>query len=116
MDNGGVFSFHGRAWKVECPSPAKSTIDVIVSPSRGILAVYKDRTYDVASFEKQRKAKVKKAALPPMPPAADHPWRTGEFDASFNTHVYSDLEIISMLNELFLNPWPDGDVANSAKI
>ena len=102
MDNGGVFSFHGRAWKVERPSPAKSTIDVIVSPSRGILAVYKGSAYTVVNFEKQRKTKEKKAATPPAPPAAGHPWRTGAFDASFNTHVFSDMEIVSMLNELFL--------------
>ena len=103
MDAGGVFSFGGRAWKVGCPPSKKATVEVVISPVRGVLAIRDGQVHEAARFERPRKQNsgMSKTAKPRQAPSDTHPWKSGVFDESFRTKTFSDMEIVSMLHEIF---------------
>jgi hypothetical protein len=51
VDNGGVFSFNGKLWKViNDDIPGKFTVEVVASATKGIIALYKGKALDVLPY------------------------------------------------------------------
>lgn len=109
LDNGYVFSFYNKHYQVildDNSIPVKSRITVLVSPSFGIRAQYKDNIYEVIPFIKPKRnkknetketTKSKKIYKPPQ----DHYFKQGQSKFKKLTFEESDKDILNMLEEIF---------------
>ncbi|GAW91719.1 integrase, partial [Calderihabitans maritimus] len=68
VDNGGIFSFHNRHFKVICddvnPIPPRAKVDVLVSPVFGVKVQYNDTVFDTLPFAKPKKRVQKTESTP----------------------------------------------------
>jgi hypothetical protein len=106
MDNGGVFSFHGKLWKIADDTiPPKTKVSVIVSAEKGILAQYKGKTVDVMRFIKPKKATAPKTERKPYIPPNDHYHKRGKPAIPLYSSDCTDKEIFNMLQDVFLSKY-----------
>lgn len=113
VDAGGVFSFRGKSFKLPNNEYTKniyagSSIDVLSSPSFGVMAQYKGFVLDVIPFipPKRKKSSPKppsewKSTAHPVP--LSHPYKFGS--AFSSSLVGTRDEIIDMLEDIFLSAY-----------
>jgi len=103
VDNGGVFSFHGKLLKIVSDDvPNKARIEVIASAERGIFALYKGKILDVLPTIKPSKASKPKTERSKVIPADDHPFRRSRPQIPLYSSDLVHTEIYNMLNDIFL--------------
>lgn len=112
IDNGCVFSFKGKYFQPVfnghiAPIPAKSQVDVLVSPHFGIRVQFKNVVYDVIPFVKSKKssipgtAKEKRIYRPPE----NHYYKYGRELWPKLIFTETDQDILAMLEEIFLTKY-----------
>ena len=103
VDNGAEFSFHGKSWIVVGEGiPGRSKIEVIVSATKGIIALYKGNTFEVLPYIKPKKASRQKNELAKTFPSHDHCWRRGKPPIPLYSSDLVHSEVYAMLNDIFL--------------
>jgi transposase len=103
IDNGGVFSFHGKLFKVISGDvPSKTKIEVIASATKGIIVLYKGKTFDVLPYINPKKASNPKADPTKYIPPDDHYYKHGKPKTPLYSSDLVDFEIHTMLNNIFL--------------
>lgn len=115
VDNGGVFSFYGKHFKVEPKEnqpfiPPNTNINVFVSSITGVRVEYKGINYETVPFIKPKKVsldapKQHKAAC--YRPPDTHYYKYGQNLFKRVTFEESDREILEMLEEIFLGKYKD---------
>ena len=104
VDNGGVFSFNSKLWKVTndgLPS-SKFSVEVVVSATRGIIALYKGKELDVLPYIKPKKAgtpKTERKQPSTLGHHAHNNWLPSQPRYSFDL---ADSEIRKMVEDIFL--------------
>lgn len=105
-DNGGVFSFHGKSFKiVDYAVSGKSKIEVVASATRGIFALNKGKEVNVTPYIKPKKAAPPKAEKKPPSTLGHHAhgnWKPTQPRYSFDL---ANKEIKKMLEEIFLSKY-----------
>jgi transposase len=106
LDNGGVFSFRGKLFKVSSEEvPQKAKIEVIASATRGIVILFKGKPYDVVPFIKPKKISKPKTERKVNIPSDEHCWRfNGPQIPLYSSDLVSS-EIYKMLNDIFLSKY-----------
>jgi transposase len=105
-DNGGVFSFSGKPWKIiGYDVPGKTKVEVVASARCGLLALHKGKRHDVAPFVKPEKAKKPKADRLMVKPAEDHPFRQSIHQMPLYSTDLAYPEIHKMLEDIFLSKY-----------
>lgn len=110
VDNGGVFSFYNRHFKVicdgVCPIPPRAKVEVLVSPVFGVKVQYNDTVFKTLPFVKPKRVqktvsapKEKKTYRPPD----THYYKYGHSLFPKLTFEESDREILKMLEKIFLS-------------
>ena len=105
VDKGGVFSFDGKLWKVigsGLPSN-KFKADVLVSATKGIIALYEGKTLDVLPHVKPKKAA--KAERKPPSTLRHHAHGNWQRNPTLFSSDMVDSEIRSMLEDIFLSKY-----------
>lgn len=110
IDRGGVLSYYNRSFKiVDSPYsdliPHNAKVQVFVSPKFGVKVQYKSYVFDTIRFIKPKKTIEKSQIQLPVKPSEDHCWR---YEQSFPTKItdeYSNQEILSMLENIFLSKY-----------
>lgn len=105
-DNGGVFSFHGKSFKiVDYKEPGKVKVEVVASAARGIFALYNGEELDVVPHIKPKKATAPSGAE--QKPASAHNRNRPIWDPKAYRYSsdLSDSEICKMLEEIFLSKY-----------
>jgi transposase len=107
VDNGGVFSFHGKSWKVMSDDlPGKVRIEVIASATKGILALYKGKILDVLPYVKPKKSsKPKTVERTKYIPPDDHAYKRGKPKTPLYSSDLAHSEVYQILNEIFLSKY-----------
>lgn len=113
VDNGGVFSFYGKQFKVvqeeNQPSiPTRATVNVFISSITGVRVEYNGRIYETVPFVKLRKsatADSPKEPKTPYRPPDSHYYKYGKSLFKPVTFEESDREILEMLQEIFLGKY-----------
>lgn len=113
VDAGGVFSFKGRTFKLPNNEYTKNiyagtTVDVLSSPSFGVMAQYKGIVLEVLPFIPPKRKKsppksqsVRKSTAHAV--ALDHPYK---FGVAFPTPLIETRdEIVDMLEDIFLSAY-----------
>jgi hypothetical protein len=113
IDNGDVFSFGSRSFKVICENtdvriPPKTYIDILLSPRFGMKAMYKGQTFVVVAYAKPKrennensKSKPRKVYTPPD----DHYFKHGHILWPKLSFTESNQEILEMLEDVFLKKY-----------
>lgn len=109
FDNGGVFSFYSRTFKIVADKPDrilphKGNISVLVSPMFGVRACFAGVVYDVVPFIKPENA-AKKAATTASKkyiPDDSHYYKYGHMLIKKVTFEDNDLAILKLLEKIFL--------------
>ncbi len=110
FDNGGVFSFYNRSFKIvstrpETVLPYRGKIDVLVSPTFGVRAAFAGIVYDVIPFIKPEKAVQKspvKSKKTKYIPDDSHYYKYGHQLIKKVTFEDNDIAILKMLEKIFL--------------
>ncbi len=110
FDNGGVFSFYNRHFKIisDKPNwvlPHRGNIDVLVSPLFGVRAAFAGIIYDVIPFvkpEKIQKSPSVKTKKQKYIPDDSHYYKYGHQLIKKVTFEDNDLAILKMLEKIFL--------------
>jgi transposase len=113
FDNGGVFSFYNRTFKIitgkpDSILPHKGDINVLVSPVFGVRACFAGIVYDVVPFVKPEKA-AKSTSVKPRTkyiPDDSHYYKYGHKLISKVTFEDNDIAILKMLERIFLWKMP----------
>jgi len=106
IDNGGVFSFYGKLFKVVSDGiPNKVKIEVLASPTRGVVAQYKGKTFDVLPYLKPQKVSSPKPERKQAIPPDDHYYKRGKPAIPLYSSDLIDPEIHKMLNDIFLSKY-----------
>jgi transposase len=106
VDRGGVFSFHGRLFKITDPGvPTKARIDVIASAAKGIVAMYKGRELEVLPYIKPQKTVSQKTDRMPTIPSDNHPYKRGKPPIPLYSSDLVHSEIFGMLSDIFLSKY-----------
>ncbi|KXG73719.1 hypothetical protein AN618_24690 [Fervidicola ferrireducens] len=113
VDNGGVFSFYGKQFKViqkeNQPSiPTRATVNVFISSITGVRVEYNGRIYETVPFVKPKKSAVAddpKETKSPYRPPDSHYYKYGQNLFKPVTFEESDREILEMLQEIFLGKY-----------
>jgi hypothetical protein len=100
-DKGGVFSFNGKLWKITNDGlpGSKFNVEVIASPAKGIMALYKGRVLDVLPYIKPKKAAPERKQPSKLGHHAHGNWEDSQPRYSFDL---ADSEIRKMLDDIFL--------------
>lgn len=110
IDNGGIFSFCNRQFKVlahesAAPIPPKAKILVLVSPAFGIKVQFKDTIFSVLPYISGRKPRSttdpvlrSKTSVPET-----HPWKFGQSLTPKLSFEDDNQAILSMLESIFLS-------------
>jgi len=103
-DKGGVFSFSGKLWKImnDGLPGSKFNVEVIASPARGILALYKGRVLDVLPYVKPKKTSPERKQPSTLGHHAHGNWESSQPRYSFDL---ADSEIRKMLEDVFLSKY-----------
>ena len=106
-DTGGVFSFHGHYWKIITDGlpGSKFKVEVIVSPTRGIMGLYKDKLLDVVPYYKPKKPAKPKAELKPPCTLGHHSHGNWQVNPPLFSSDLVDSEIKKMLEDIFLTKY-----------
>ncbi|MCX7904887.1 MAG: ISNCY family transposase [Caloramator sp.] len=107
VDNGGVFSFYGRQFKIlqkncQPPIPTRATINVFINSLARVQVEYKGVVYDTEIFVKSKTANPIKKEKNTYRPPEDHYYKYGRNSVKPIIYDESDQEILSMLEEIFL--------------
>jgi len=107
VDNGGVFSFKRKSWLINnCDVPKKAKIEVIASATNGIIALHKDKPYEVVPFIKPKKVrKVQQKKRKAVVPKENHHWKSRYRDIPLYSSDLTNAEIYNMLNDIFLSKY-----------
>ena len=108
VDNGGVFAFHGKSFKIISNEvPKKAKVEVVASAVKGVIALYKGKSYDVVPFIKPQKANTSKTKTEykKAPPHEDHHWKSRYLDIPLYSADLVNSEIHEMLNDIFLSKY-----------
>ena len=114
IDNGGVFSFYNKHFKIietELANmlPQKADIQVLVSPIFGVKAQYKSFIFDVLSYIKPKKQRPPDENMPAKSTAHEvpntHYFKYGQSLFTKLTFEDSDQEIIKILENIFLSKY-----------
>ena len=108
LDNASVFSFHNRYFQVVSGAgaanlPAKTRVEVLISPMFGLKAACHGTVYDVLPFVKAKRTSTKKDLGKKKAvhrPPADHYWRTGIPKVRVD-FFESNQEILEILLKIF---------------
>lgn len=113
FDNGGVFSFYNRTFKIVADKPDrilphKGNINVLVSPVFGLRACFAGVVYDVVPFIKPEKAERKAPAKPRTKyiPDDSHYYKYGHMLIKKVTYEDNDIAILKILEKIFLWKMP----------
>jgi len=113
FDNGGVFSFYNRTFKIVADKPDRvlphrGNIDVLVSPVFCIRACFAGIVYDVVPFIKPEKAERKASVKPKTKymPGDSHYYKYGHMLIKKVTFEDNDIAILKMLEKVFLWKMP----------
>lgn len=110
VDNGGVFSFYGKHFKIEPKEnqpyvPPNTYINIIVSSLTGIRVEYKGEIYETVPFMKSKKvidnAPKERKSTAHTPPDT-HYYKYGQNLFKRVTFEDSDRDILQMLEDIFL--------------
>jgi len=105
-DNGGVFSFHGKLLKITSGDvPNKAKVQVVASPSKGILTLYKGKVDNVSPYVKPKKVQKPKQERKKYNPPDSHYYKHGKPKNSFITSDLVDSEIRKILEDIFLSKY-----------
>jgi transposase len=110
FDNGGVFSFYNRTFKLasskpETILPHRGKLDVLVSPIFGVRAFFLGIVYDVVPFIKPKKVQKSadiKAKKQKYIPDDSHYYKYGHQLIKKVTFEDNDIAILKMLEKIFL--------------
>jgi len=104
VDKGGVFSFNGKLWKITSDGlpGSKFNVEVIAGPTRGIIALYKGKAFDVLPYVKPKKAKSEPKQPSTLGYHAHDNWLPSQPRYSFDL---ADSEIRKMLEDVFLSKY-----------
>ena len=110
FDNGGVFSFYNRTFKLvsskpDTVLPHRGKLDVLVSPVFGVRASFAGIIYDVMPFIKPEKVKKLAKATGPKQkyiPDDSHYYKYGHQLIKKVTFEDNDIAILKMLEKIFL--------------
>lgn len=112
LDNGYVFSFYNRHFKVidskAAPIPPRSRIKVLISAEFGIKAQYRGLTYDAIPYIKPKKKSMPKSVNSPKNtwrPPDDHYFKYGHIAWKKLTFEDSDKDVLEMLQDIFLKEY-----------
>lgn len=113
FDNGGVFSFYNRTFKIICDKPDRilphrGNIQVLFSPVFGVRAAFADIVYEVVPFiqpEKATKSASSKTHTRYIPPDS-HYYKHGHQLIKKVTFEDNDIAILKMLEKIFLQEMP----------
>ena len=106
VDNGGVFSFRGKLWKLLSEDvPGKTRIEVIASAVKGIVALYKGNVIPVLPYMKPKKVSQPKAERKSVTPSENHCCKRGKPLTPLYSSDLVDSEIYKMLNDIFLSKY-----------
>ena len=110
VDNGGVFSFYGKHFKIEPKDnqpciPPQTHIRVFISSMSGVRVEYRGRIYETVPFIKPRKSadntqKPQKSTA--YTPPDKHYYKYGQDLFKRVTFEDSDQEILDMIHKVFL--------------
>jgi len=103
-DKGGVFSFNGKLWKITNDGlpGSKLDVEVIASPVKGILVLYKGRVLDVLPYIRPKKASPERKQHSRLGHHAHGKWEDSQPRYSFDL---ADSEIRKMLEDVFLSKY-----------
>ena len=107
VDKGGVFSFNGRLWKVTndgLPS-SKFNAEIIASPTRGLIGLYKGRELEIIPHYKPKKAAKPKTERKKQIPPDNHYYKYGKPEIPLYSSDLVDSEIQKMLEDIFLSKY-----------
>jgi len=110
FDNGGVFSFYNRTFKLAASKPEtilphRGKLDVLVSPVFGVRACFAGIVYDVVPFikpEKIKKSSDTKGKKQKYIPDDSHYYKYGHQLIKKVTFEDNDLAILKILEKIFL--------------
>ncbi|AVX19462.1 ISNCY family transposase [Carboxydocella thermautotrophica] len=112
IDNGGVFSFYNRHFKViykeTNPIPPRTKIDVLISPVFGVKVQYKNTVFETIPYvkpQKTQKPKTEATERKPYIPPDTHYFKYGHNLVKRLTYEDSDRDILKMLEEIFLRKY-----------
>lgn len=112
IDNGGVFSFYNRHFKViykeTNPIPPRTKIDVLISPVFGVKVQYKNTVFETLPYvkpQKTQKPKTEATERKPYIPPDTHYFKYGHNLVKRLTYEDSDRDILKMLEEIFLRKY-----------
>lgn len=113
VDNGGVFSFYSRHFKVEPKDnqhsiPPQTYVRVFISSISGVKVEYKGRIYETVPFAKPKRAvndteKARKSTA--HTPPDSHYYKYGQNLFKQVTFEDSDQEILDMIHKVFLGKY-----------
>ncbi|HEX9059395.1 MAG TPA: hypothetical protein VF941_04385 [Clostridia bacterium] len=113
FDNGGVFSFHNRSFKIVADKPDrvlphKGSIQVLVSPQFGLRASFAGIIYNVVPFKKPDKPDEKESPKSRVKyiPDDSHYYKYGHKLIKKVTFEDSDFAILKILEKIFLWQMP----------
>lgn len=105
-DVGGAFSYYGKFFVVVGDITPNVSIEVIAHRKFGIFALYKGQRYDVSRIDKPKRKKAIPESLPGQrntyAPADSHYHKHGKETFVQYSGEYSDFEILSILDQIFL--------------
>ena len=106
-DKGGVFSFNGRLWKITNDGlpGTKFNVEVIASPTRGLIGLYQDRVLDVIPHYKPKKTAKPKTERKKHIVPDSHYYKYGKPDIPLYSSDLVDSEIHKMLVDIFLSKY-----------
>lgn len=112
IDNGGVFSFRGKHFQPVSNGsiasiPAKSQINVLISPLFGVRVQFKNDVYDIVPFIKPKKSSKPSSTkeINTYRPPHDHYYKYGKHLWPKLSFAESEADIIEMLEEIFLKKY-----------
>ncbi len=114
IDNGGVFSFYNRQFKIlpkkNAPLiPPKAKILVLISPAFGVKVQFKQAFFDVLPYINGTKTadRIKNSTKPRklVSPPDNHCWKFGQQLKPKLTYEDHDHDILSMLESIFLSKY-----------
>jgi transposase len=107
VDNGGVFSFSGKLWKITSGGlpGSKFNIEVVASATKGLTALYKGKVLEVLPYIKPKKASNAKAGRKQVVPPDDHPFRQNIHQIPLYSSDVAYTEIFKMLEDIFLSQY-----------
>ncbi|MBP2661168.1 MAG: Integrase core protein [Firmicutes bacterium] len=113
VDNGGVFSFYNRQFKVLPKENAplilpKAKILVLISPAFGVKVQFKQTIFDVLPYINGKSANKIKTTIKQrekVSPSDNHCWKFGQQLKPKLTYEDNDFAILAMLQNIFLSKY-----------